>query len=205
MEQNDIMQARKERILAYIRSEAYIPMKRRDLRVMMDVPKEDLPLFEELLQQLIDEHIIKAAETGEPVAIAFEQFEGDPIKVAVTGSLPPMDYVAPDGSFAGFNTAVLSEIGKRLQKNIELVQVDSVGRALALAEGTVDVVFWTRVGSPDPSQYDVNMDSEEIKTIYDSIIEQTATLRDPSMDVPDGTILTVPYLHEMLILVFPAK
>ena len=55
MEQNDIMQARKERILAYIRSEAYIPMKRRDLRVMMDVPKEDLPLFEELLQQLIDE------------------------------------------------------------------------------------------------------------------------------------------------------
>ena len=55
MENNEIMQARKERILAYIKSEAYIPMKRRDLRVMMDVPKEDLPLFEELLQQLIDE------------------------------------------------------------------------------------------------------------------------------------------------------
>ena len=55
MEQNDIMQARKERILAYIKSEAYIPMKRRDLRVMMDVPAEDRPAFEELLQQLIDE------------------------------------------------------------------------------------------------------------------------------------------------------
>jgi len=55
MEQSDIMQARKERILAYIRSEAYIPMKRRDLRVMMDVPQEDRPAFEELLQQLIDE------------------------------------------------------------------------------------------------------------------------------------------------------
>ena len=55
MDNHEIMQARKERILAYIRSEAYIPMKRRDLRVMMDVPKEDLPLFEELLQQLIDE------------------------------------------------------------------------------------------------------------------------------------------------------
>ena len=55
MENNDIMQARKERILAYIRSEAYIPMKRRDLRVMMDVPQEDRPAFEELLQQLIDE------------------------------------------------------------------------------------------------------------------------------------------------------
>ena len=55
MEQNDIMQARKERILAYIKSEEYLPMKRRDLRVMMDVPAEDRPAFEELLQQLIDE------------------------------------------------------------------------------------------------------------------------------------------------------
>lgn len=60
MEQNDIMQARKERILAYIKSEAYIPMKRKDLRVMMDVPAEDRPAFEELLQQLIDEgHIFE--------------------------------------------------------------------------------------------------------------------------------------------------
>ena len=60
MEQNDIMQARKERILAYIKSEAYIPMKRKDLRVMMDVPAEDRPAFEELLQQLIDEgHIVE--------------------------------------------------------------------------------------------------------------------------------------------------
>ena len=55
MEQIDIMQARKERILAYIKSEEYIPMKRKDLRVMMDVPVEDRPAFEELLQQLIDE------------------------------------------------------------------------------------------------------------------------------------------------------
>ena len=52
MEQNDIMQARKERILAYIKSDEYIPMKRRDLRVMIDVRQADRPLVEELLQQL---------------------------------------------------------------------------------------------------------------------------------------------------------
>ena len=46
----EIMKERKERILAYIRSEEYIPMKRKDLRVMMDVPTEDRPAFEELLQ-----------------------------------------------------------------------------------------------------------------------------------------------------------
>ncbi len=96
------------------------------------------------LQKLIDEYIVKVADGQQPEAIAFDQFEGDPIRVAVTGSLPPMDYVNADGTFAGFNTAVMAELGKRLQKNIELVQVDSVGRALALSEGLVDVTFWTR-------------------------------------------------------------
>ena len=60
----EIMKERKERILAYIRSEAYIPMKRKDLRVMMDVPAEDRPAFEELLQQLIDEGHIFETKKG---------------------------------------------------------------------------------------------------------------------------------------------
>lgn len=32
------------------------------------------------LQKLIDEYIIKASDGGEPVAIAFEKFEGDCIR-----------------------------------------------------------------------------------------------------------------------------
>ena len=39
-------------------------MKRRDLRVMMDVPTEDRPAFEELLQQLIDEGYIFETKKG---------------------------------------------------------------------------------------------------------------------------------------------
>ena len=68
MEQNDIMQARKERILAYIKSDGYIPMKRKDLRVMMDVPAEDRPAFEELLQQLIEEGYIFETRKGKLAA-----------------------------------------------------------------------------------------------------------------------------------------
>ena len=64
MEEMDIMQERKERILAYIRSEAYIPMKRKDLRVMLHVPAEDKPAFEELLQQLIDEGAVFEMKKG---------------------------------------------------------------------------------------------------------------------------------------------
>ncbi len=40
------------------------------------------------LQKLIDEHIIKVSEGGEPVAIAFEKFEGDPIRQRRPGPGP---------------------------------------------------------------------------------------------------------------------
>ena len=173
------------------------------------------------LQKLIDEHIVKMADGGEPVAVAFEKFEGDPIKVAVTGSLPPIDYVAPDGSFAGFNTAVLAEIGKRLQKNIELVQVDSVGRALALSEGTVDAVFWTRSLSETLTERhiaDAGFSEEEQEARIAERREQLtdeekAILEDnkrpdkeakakmDARDMPAGTIITQPYFTDFPVIV----
>ena len=173
------------------------------------------------LQKLIDEHIIKVSEGGEPEAIAFEKFEGNPIKVAVTGSLPPMDYMAADGSFAGFNTAVLAEIGKRLQKNIELVQVDSIGRALALSEGTVDVVFWTRGASEtlaernrdkaSPSQEELDArnaklqetmtDEEKALTSENKTPDQETIDKLITRDIPEGTIITQPYFSDIPVLV----
>lgn len=97
------------------------------------------------LDNLVEEHINKVIAGGEPQAIVPDQIEGaETITVAVTGCLPPMDYVAPDGTVAGFNTAILAEIGRRIGKNIQFTQVDSAGRALALSTGNVDVVFWVR-------------------------------------------------------------
>lgn len=168
------------------------------------------------LQKLVDEHILKVAENGEPVAVSFKKFEGDPIRIGVTGDLPPMDYVAPDGSFAGFNTAVLAEIGKRLQKNIELVQVDSVGRALALSEGVVDVVFWTRTV---PESLMENLATHEkledsIARVQDTITDEEKAILDKmespdhetvdkldARDMPAGTIVTQPYFSDFPVLV----
>lgn len=64
------------------------------------------------------------------------------VKVAVTGDLPPIDYVAADGTAEGFNIAILAEIGRRLHINIELVNIDSGARAASLASGRSDIVFW---------------------------------------------------------------
>ena len=52
--------------------------------------------------------------------------------------------IQSDFHLVRFSTAVLAEIANRLGKNIEIVVMDSVGRAAALASGAVDAVFWTR-------------------------------------------------------------
>ena len=93
---------------------------------------------------------------GEPEPVKFGTYNGaDTVKVAVTGDLPPIDFVAADGTPAGFNTAVLAEIGKRLHLNIELMDIEAGGRAAALASRRVDVVFWFQVYRGENVQPDV--------------------------------------------------
>ena len=102
--------------------------------------------------------------------IKFEHFRGSPfVRVAVTGDLPPVDFIAEDGMPAGYSTAVLAEIGRRLRINIELISVSAAARTAALATGRADVVFW----------YEVNMNK--------SLASQP--------DVDEGIILSVPYLY----------
>ncbi len=97
------------------------------------------------LDALAAAHIDGVIAGEDPEAVAFPSFDGaETVTVAVTGDLPPMDYVDDTGHAAGFNTAVLAEIGQRLELNIELIQVDSSARALALASGRADVVFWVK-------------------------------------------------------------
>ena len=95
------------------------------------------------LDELAVEYIDGVIAGEDPESVAFPTFDGaDTVTVAVTGDVPPMDYVDDTGHAAGYSTAVLAEIAQRLEVNIELIQVDSGARALALASGRADVVFW---------------------------------------------------------------
>ena len=49
------LQERKERILECMKSPAYVPMKRKDMRVLLGVPEEDRTYFEQIIAELIDE------------------------------------------------------------------------------------------------------------------------------------------------------
>ena len=102
---------------------------------------------------------IDEAGLDEPEAVKFEKFENaGSVKVAVTGDMPPIDYIAADGTPAGFNTAVLAEIAKRMKVNIELLNIDSGARAAALASKRADVVFWFRTDTGVDVQADVPED-----------------------------------------------
>ena len=98
------------------------------------------------LDRLVKEYITDIKNGQDPPPVATPKFPGaETIRVAVTGDLPPIDMILPDGSPAGFNTAVLSEIGRRIEKNIEIIRVDSGARITALTSGQVDAVFWAVV------------------------------------------------------------
>ena len=171
------------------------------------------------LDRLIKEQVDDVVEGGEIKTVELPEISGaDTVKVAVTGALPPMDYVAADGSPAGFNTAVLAEISNRIGKNIELVVVDSVGRAAALASGAVDAVFWTRTNSEAQeatvrteeerkakrAELDAAMTGEEV-----ALLNELSERIDPSAyanaDMPEGTIITEPYFSDILVPVMLAR
>lgn len=80
---------------------------------------------------------------GEPEAAPLLHHEGaETHVVGITGDLPPMDYVAADGTPAGYNVALLNAISEKTGCNFELVQLDAPARLSALASGKIDLVFW---------------------------------------------------------------
>ncbi len=109
---------------------------------------------------ILREKYIDSAGIGEPEPIEFRYFDNinTRVRVAVTGDLPPVDFVNPEGKPAGFNTAVLAEIAKRLHINIEIVNIDAGARAAALASKRVDAVFWFQFYKGSETQPDVPED-----------------------------------------------
>jgi hypothetical protein len=112
---------------------------------------------------------------------------------------------------------VLAEISSRAGFNIELVQVDNVGRALALSQGNVDVVFWTRAESDGllqdglPSMSDEDRKayrqekeakfSEEENAIMSDLRRSMPFEKYAFIDRPEGTVVTAPYYTDYNVAV----
>lgn len=94
-----------------------------------------------LQKKYIDAYLQKGKE---PKPVIMPKFENAPtIKVAVTGDMPPIDLVTADGTPAGFNVALLSEIAKLKKVNIVLIPINSGTRFICLNKKVADAIFYT--------------------------------------------------------------
>lgn len=92
---------------------------------------------------VLEERYILDPDLQQNNPVTFRHFDGaQEISVAVTGDMPPIDYIAPNGSAEGFNAAILAEIAGRLGINVKLQNIESGARVSMLSSGRSDVVFW---------------------------------------------------------------
>ena len=110
------------------------------------------------LEQLQLDYIVNFKEDNlKPIKL--EKFDGaETIKIALTGDLPPIDFVAINGEPIGFNMAIISEIGKHAKLNIQVVDIDSGARSAALASGRADATLWYRATKDFELQPDIPTD-----------------------------------------------
>ncbi len=128
------------------------------------------------LAALVKKYIAEIHFRHAPPVIELPEFYNKSmVKIGVTGDMPALDFIRPDGKPSGFNTALLAEISKRIEKNFILVQIDGGARALALASGKVDVIFW-------------------------AVTPEGTEILPPDFDKPPGAILTKPYFADKLVL-----
>lgn len=88
-------------------------------------------------------YYIYGAEFDEAAPVNFRKIDGaKTLRIAVTGDMPPIDFIDAGGVPGGFNVAVIAEIARRLGMNVELVNIESSARVSSLMSGRSDAVFW---------------------------------------------------------------
>ena len=133
------------------------------------------------LENLTKTYITDLKMDEDPPAVQIPNIEGaETLKVGVTGDLPPLDLILANGTPAGFNTAMIAEISKRMNKNIEIVQISSAARATALQSGKIDIVFWVTLPGESGDKSELTVSSRNI-------------------DVPDTLAVTDAYFEDEIV------
>lgn len=165
------------------------------------------------MKKLQDEYIKKANVDN---VVTFEEYpNAKTIKFAVTGDIPPIDYILENGTPSGFNVAMIKEIAKRLKINVELIPIESGARAMALATGRADVIFWNRsVLSEEEFREMTSEEYKDAEWFMNAFVDPTGNpdinklkfnneLND--LDQPEGAIATVPFIKSPVVLVIKQK
>ncbi|AMJ40091.1 ribonuclease R [Anaerotignum propionicum] len=132
MELNHILEERKEKLLGYITSEEYIPLKRREIRQMLSVPDGDKEIFEGLLGELIAEGKVVETKKGKLMAPkALNMSTG-----VFTGHAKGFGFVTPDEGGADIFIPA-NETASAMQKDRVLYKVINQGEGDKKADGVI--------------------------------------------------------------------
>ena len=67
----------------------------------------------------------------------------------------------------------------------------------------MDVIFWSRISAPDQSIYDSLPEKRKIDATMIAIA--LSPYRHPDIDIPEGTITTDVYFHDIYITLYMKK
>jgi len=132
-----------------------LPQKeKKDGVVLMAVRGEDQKLKDELdsaitklqenglLKKLEEQWITNLPVNNEPSNTDIRKINGaKTYYIGITGDYAPLDYIAADGKPAGYNVALITEIGKIMNTNFEFVPLEAQAKFPALFSKKIDVVF----------------------------------------------------------------
>ncbi|MBE8953933.1 MAG: transporter substrate-binding domain-containing protein, partial [Quinella sp. 1Q7] len=115
---NDKYEVVKDTSLMKLSDSFCFAVRKDDTQLKADLDKVIIDMKTDgTLDKLVAEYITNVKPDDIPT-VEIPMIDGaETIKVGVTGDLPPLDLILADGSPAGFNTAMLAEIGKRLNRN----------------------------------------------------------------------------------------
>lgn len=156
------------------------------------------------MQQLTDEWIIHF----DPAATVNLDSDAKPLRLAVTGDLPPFDYTAEDGSPSGFSLALLAEVGRRIGRSVTPVSVLPVNRQYAVNHNVTDVAFWAMPAAAGLAGVELKdalpeLSQKEGETVFaiQDLIRQGYT----DIALPSGTITTDPVYSDYAISLMSAS
>ena len=125
-----------------------------NVNVVMMLRSEDKALKDDLdkaittlqengtLKRLEDELVTNLPVDKYPASQDIPKIKGaKTVYVGVCGDYVPLDYIAADGRPAGYNVALMTEIGKLLNINLEFVSIETQARFAALSSKKIDLIF----------------------------------------------------------------
>lgn len=128
---------------------AIMALRSEDTQLRDDLDKAIVTLKDNgTLKRLETEWVTNLPASGEPASKEIAKIEGaKTVYVGVCGDYVPLDYVAANGRPAGFNVALLAEIGKLLNVNFEFVSLETPARFAALSAKKIDLIFCNLEGN----------------------------------------------------------